>query len=59
MEIGGSTQNQKQNIQNDKKIGNGLLNPSKNSNYQISENSRVNKKENQNNKNIQGRIRKW
>ena len=46
----------KKNIQNDKKIGNGLLNPSKNSNYQISEINSSNKKENQSNKNIQGRI---
>ena len=48
--------NQKQNIQNDKKIGNGLLNPSKNSNYQISEINSSNKKENQSNKNSQRRI---
>ena len=53
-----STQNQKQNIQNDKKIGNGLLNQSKNPNYQISEINSSNKKENQSNKNMQGRINK-
>ena len=37
MEIGGQTQNQNQRIQNYKKIGNSLLNPSKNPNYQISD----------------------
>ena len=50
------TQNQNQRIQNYKKIGNSLLNPSKNPNYQISEINSSNKKENQSNKNIQGRI---